>query len=179
MAKWLADVFSHPTLNGSLVIAGKTAAIYVFLVIGLRLLGKRELGQMNVYDLVLIIVLANAVQNAMIGDDTSLVGGLVAAFTLLALNRIFTLAMARSRKLEHLMVGDPLLIVSDGHLLEDRMRREGVTREQVMTALREHGMDRLEQAHLCVLESDGTISVVSKGGTVHKTKRHYKALRLP
>lgn len=179
LIKWLADVFSHPTLSGGAVIAGKTAAIYVFLVLGLRLLGKRELGQMNVYDLVLIIVLANAVQNAMIGDDTSLVGGLVAALTLLALNRLFTLALARSHKLEHLMVGDPLLIVSDGHLIEDRMRREGVTREQVMLALREHGMDRLEQARLCVLECDGTISVIPKGADVHKTKRHFKALRLP
>src|SRR5579862_864194 len=133
-AKWLADVFTHPDLKGSLEIAAKTTVIYFFLVAGLRLLGKRELGQMNIYDLVLIIVLANAVQNAMVGDDNSLAGGVVAAITLLSLNRIFTLAMARSPKLERFMVGEPLLILNDGLFLEDRMRREGVTREQVLAA---------------------------------------------
>src|SRR5579875_291731 len=88
MIKWLMDVFSHPDLYGCLVIAGKTTVIYFFLVIGLRIMGKRELGQMNVYDLVLIIVLANAVQNAMVGNDNSLLGGIVAATTLLFWNRL-------------------------------------------------------------------------------------------
>src|ERR1700710_38127 len=92
-----AEVFSHPDLKGGLLIAGKTTVIYLFLVLGLRLLGKRELGQMNLYDLVLIIVLANAVQNSMVGDDSSLVGGIIAAVTLLILNRLFNLILARSR----------------------------------------------------------------------------------
>ena len=132
---WLAEVFSHPTPAGVAVIAGKTAVIYIFLVIGLRLLGKRELGQMNIYDLVLIIVLANAVQNAMVGDDTSLLGGMTAAFTLLILNRLFALAMSRSDKLERLMVGEPVLLVNAGQPLADRMRREGITREQLTRVL--------------------------------------------
>src|SRR5436305_12333995 len=119
---WFVEIFTHPDPRGLLIIAGKTTIVYVFLVIGLRLLGKRELGQMNIYDLVLIIVLANAVQNAMIGDDNTLGGGLTAALTLLVLNRIFTLAMSRSRKLERALVGEPILIVRDGELLRDRMR---------------------------------------------------------
>jgi uncharacterized membrane protein YcaP (DUF421 family) len=179
LGRWLTEVFSHPDLQGALIIAGKTTVIYIFLVAGLRLLGKRELGQMNIYDLVLIIVLANAVQNAMVGSDSTLVGGIVAAVTLLVLNRLFTLAMARSPKLEHFMVGEPLLILNDGQFLEDKMRREGVTREQVLAALREHGLERPEEAHMCVLEVDGTISVVPEDATVHKTRHHYKALRLP
>jgi len=179
MRQWLASVFSHPkTASDTLIIAGKTAVIYVFLVLGLRLLGKRELGQMNVYDLVLIIVLANAVQNAMVGDDTTLIGGLVAAGTLLTLNRLFTQAMSRSSRLERIMVGEPMLILNDGALIETRMRREGVTREQVLTALREHGLDKLADAHMCVLEVDGSISVVPKESVVHKTRRHFKALRM-
>ncbi len=177
--RWLLDVFTHPTPMGALIIAGKTTVIYIFLVAGLRLLGKRELGQMNIYDLVLIIVLANAVQNAMVGDDNSLAGGVVAAITLLVLNRIFTLAMARSPNLERFMVGEPLLILNDGQFLEDRMRCEGITREQVMAALREHGLEKPDEAHMCVLEVDGSISVVPKEAVVHKTKHHYKALRLP
>ncbi len=176
---WFTEVFTHPTLHGALGIAGKTTIVYLFLVLGLRILGKRELGQMNIYDLVLIIVLANAVQNAMVGDDSTLVGGLVAATTLLILNRALTVAMAKSSKLEHILVGEPLLIVNDGKMLTDKMRREGITIEQLMTALREHGLQKLEDAHICVLEVDGTISVVPKDSKVHQTRRHFKALRLP
>ena len=179
LTHWLAEVFSHPTLSGAALIAGKTTVIYLFLVLGLRLLGKRELGQMNIYDLVLIIVLANAVQNAMVGDDNSLIGGIVSAFTLLIWNRLFTIAMVRSPKVEHLMVGDPMLIVKDGEIIHHRCHREGVTREQIQAALREHGMARLEDAAMCVLEVDGTISVVPKEAGVQRTRRHFKALRLP
>jgi uncharacterized membrane protein YcaP (DUF421 family) len=180
MNEWLAAVFSHPkSANDALIIAGKTTVVYIFLVLGLRLLGKRELGQMNIYDLVLIIVLANAVQNAMVGDDNTLFGGVTAAITLLILNRLFTLAMARSPKLERAMVGDPVLILNDGQLIEDHMRREGVTKEQVLAALREHGLETTDQAHMCVLEVDGSISVVPKDATVHKSRRHFKTLRLP
>lgn len=176
---WLTDVFSHPTPAGALLIAGKTTVVYLFLVMGLRLLGKRELGQMTIYDLVLVIVLANAVQNAMVGDDSTLLGGIVAAVTLLFWNRLLTEALARSPRLERAMVGEPTLIVNDGQFIEDHMRREGITKEQVMAALREHGLDRLEQAHMCVLEVDGSISVVPTDAVVHKTRRHFKALRMP
>lgn len=179
MERWLSELFSHPTTHGALIIAGKTAIIYVFLVIGLRLLGKRELGQMNVYDLVLVVVLANAVQNSMVGDDNTLVGGIVAALTLLFLNRAFTMALARSDRLQRAMVGEPSLIVNDGQLVEDHMRKEGVTRDQVMAALREHGMENLEDAHMCILEVDGSISVVPTGSQVHRSRRHYRGLRLP
>lgn len=178
-ANWLREVFQHPTLRGGEIIAAKTALIYLFLVAGLRLLGKRELGQMNIYDLVLIIVLANAVQNAMVGDDNSLVGGLVAATTLLIMNRVFAVMLARSARFEKIMVGEAALILNDGIPIEDRMRREGVTNEQLMAALREHGLDNLRDAHMCILEVDGSISVVPKSADVRRTKRHFKAVRLP
>ncbi len=179
MPHWMADIITHPNsvLDGWL-IAGKTAVVYFFLVMGLRLLGKRELGQMNIYDLVLIIVLANAVQNAMVGNDNNLVGGLIAALTLLVLNRIFALVMARSDKVEKFMVGEPMLIVNDGEIITARCKQEGITREQIMAALREHGIEKLQDAHMCVLEIDGSISVVPCVSAVHKTKRHFKALRL-
>jgi uncharacterized membrane protein YcaP (DUF421 family) len=179
MSRLVADLFSHPSSTGALLIAGKTTVVYLFLVAGLRLLGKRELGQMNIYDLVLVIVLANSVQNAMVGDDNTLVGGLIAATVLLLLNRLFTLLIDRSPRLERHLVGQPLLILNDGHLLRDRMRREGVTTEQVQAALREHGLDRLDQARMCVLEVDGTISVVPKDSRVLRSRRHFRALRLP
>src|ERR1700682_6304223 len=95
-------------------IALKTTVIYLFLILGLRLLGKRELGQMNIYDLVLIIVLGNAVQNAMMNGDNTLVGGLVAATVLLVANKLFGLLMHRSVKFERTMVGQPMLILING-----------------------------------------------------------------
>lgn len=178
MRHWLSDVFSCPDPHGVMVIAVKTAIIYLFLIVGLRLLGKRELGQMTIYDLVLIIVLANSVQNAMVGNDTTLVGGIVAAVTLLVLNRTLSLIFGRSRRLRHLMVGQPILILSDGKLIAERMRREGITRDQVLAALREHGILRIEDAQMAVLEVDGTISVVPASAGVYRSRHHYRALRL-
>src|ERR1700691_3858764 len=100
MNDWLKAVFDHPDLKGSLIIAAKTLVIYAFLIAGLRLLGKRELGQMTLYDLVLIVVLGNAVQNAMMNNDNSLCGGLIASTVLLSSNRLLNMALRRSKKLE-------------------------------------------------------------------------------
>ena len=180
MPEWLKITLSHPdTPVAGLAIALKTAIVYIALVVGLRLMGKRELGQMTIYDLVLIIVLANAVQNSMIGEDSTLFGGVIAAITLLVMNRLFSLIMARSTKIERFMVGEPLLIVHDGKIVSEKCKIEGVTHEQIMAALREHGLEKLSQVHLAVLEVDGTISVVPTDSVVHKTKHHFKALRLP
>ncbi len=179
MSDWLAHVFDHPTLAGCGIIALKCLFIYFFLIIGLRLLGKRELGQMNIYDLILIIVLGNAVQNAMMNGDNSLVGGLVAATVLLVVNRLFGYVMHRSSRIEKSMVGQPVLLLNQGKPVESRMRREGISYEQLMQALREHGLVRPEDAKIAVLEIDGSISVVPKEAEVMRTKRHFKALRLP
>jgi uncharacterized membrane protein YcaP (DUF421 family) len=186
IGNWIAEVFSHPAnlstsqyLGVLGIIALKTTVIYFFLVVGLRVLGKRQLGQMNIYDLVLVIIIANAVQNAMVGDDTTVFGGITAATTLLLLNRVFSVALTRSRKLEHLMVGEPVILVHDGQVVAPRLEHECITHEQIMAALREHGLERLEQVHLAVLEVDGTISVISADAEVYRSRRHYRALRLP
>lgn len=179
MQDWLKTVFNTPTPMGALLIAGKTAVVYLFLVGGLRLLGKRQLGQMNLYDLVLIIVLANAVQNAMVGDDNTLVGGLIAATTLLILSRIFALLISRSPAIERVMVGEPVLIVTDGKAIRPAMLREGVTDDQLAAAMREHGLDQIGDVQMAILEVDGTISIVPQTSTVHRSRRHYKGLRLP
>lgn len=179
MEHFLQLVFDGPTLRVGLVIVGKTLVVYLALVGGLRLLGKRELGQMNIYDLVMIVVLGNAVQNAMMNNDNTLGGGIIATVTLLTANRLFNDLVRRSKKLEHLMVGQPTVILSEGQPLIEAMRREGVTLEQLHAALREHGLERPEDAHLAILEVDGTISVVPIGGGMFRTRRHYRAMRLP
>jgi uncharacterized membrane protein YcaP (DUF421 family) len=178
LAQWFGFIFSHPDLPGALAIAAKTALIYLFLIVGLRLLGKRELGQMSVYDLVLIVVISNSVQNAMVGSDTSLVGGLVSAFILLVLNRLLTWLMVKNPHLAALIEGDPVLIVRDGQLLEQPMRQSGVTRDNVLAAMREHGIDNLDDVQMAVLEPDGIISIVPSQSKVHHSQRHFRGLRV-
>ena len=173
------EIFDHPTLHGALVIGGKTAVIYVFLIAGLRLLGKRELGQMSLYDLVLIVILGNAVQNAMINNDNTLGGGVVAAVVLLAMNRALNAVLVRSKRLERVLVGEPVLIVHDGHPLRARMKRQGISQEQLDAALREHGIDDVSSVRMAVLEVDGSISVVPNDARVLKSRRHYRGIRLP
>ncbi len=174
----LHQVFDHPTWHGVGVIALKTLVIYVFLVGGLRLLGKRELGQMSLYDLVLIIILGNAVQNAMINNDNTLGGGIVAGTVLLLANRVLNMLIVRSARTERLLVGEPVLIVSDGVPLP-AMERQRITRDQLDAALREHGYDSLDGIHSVILEVDGTMSVIPRQATVMRTRRHYRGLRLP
>src|SRR5437762_7677761 len=102
-------------------VAGHTVLIYLFLIVALRVLGHRQLGQLTVLDLVIIIILGSAVETAMIGSNTSLPTGLVSAGTLLATNRLLNLALCRSRRLRHLVEGHPILLVNQGHFVEEHL----------------------------------------------------------
>ncbi len=171
LADWLHLVFSHPGLLGSLTIAAKTAVIYVCIVTGLRVLGSRELGEMSAYDFVLVVVIANAVQNALVGGDNSLAGGLVSALTLLAVNRILTMLLERFPGLHRTIVGEPVVLITNGRPRWRQMQHEGIEREELQAALREHGVATIEEVRLAVLEVDGEISVVPRQGTVHRMRR--------
>jgi uncharacterized membrane protein YcaP (DUF421 family) len=173
------QVFDHPSWHGAGVIALKTAVVYTFLVLGLRLLGKRELGQMSLYDIVLIIILGNAVQNAMINNDNTLGGGVVAATVLLLANRLLNVVLARSDRAERLLVGEPVLLASGGKILPEAMRQQGITPDQLDAALREHGYESLDGVHSVILEVDGTMSVVPSASPIMRTRRHYRGIRLP
>lgn len=151
----------------------RTVIVYVALLAGLRLMGKREIGQMTVFDLVVLLVISNAVQNAMVGQDTSVTGGLIAAACLLLLNRLVALLRLRSRTLRHAIEGSPTVLISHGRYLDDALRHEGLDREEVEMALREHGVVGVEHVRLAVLELDGSISVVpQETGTVRIRHRH-------
>ncbi|HEY9857705.1 MAG TPA: YetF domain-containing protein [Stenomitos sp.] len=166
-----------PTLLHYADIVLRTTTVYLFLIVGLRIAGKREMGQMTVFDLAVILVLSNAVQNAMVGPDTSLAGGLVAAATLLVLNHGMGWLRFNFRPIAHWVGGVPTLIIEDGHYVGDNLRKEGVTEEDIATALREHGVERVDQVHRAVLEPDGSISVVPKAGATIKRKRRVKVLK--
>jgi uncharacterized membrane protein YcaP (DUF421 family) len=154
----------------------RAAGIYLVLLLGLRIFGKREVGQFTLFDLVFILLVANAVQPAMTGPDASLLGGVIIIATLLLCN----LAVARLDRvpaLHRFITPAPTLIVKDGKCLTDRMRREGVLEEDVLMAMREHGIEQLADIKLGVLEPDGSISIVPEGGKFHKSRHRVRYLR--
>ncbi|MBV9467814.1 MAG: DUF421 domain-containing protein [Abitibacteriaceae bacterium] len=142
------------------VVALHTVAIYLFLVAGLRLLGRRQMGQLTAVDLMIIIVLGSAVETAMVAGNTSLEAGLVSAATLLFVNRGLALVLYRSKRLRHLVVGGPVLLVHFGHFVEEHLRRVGLTEADVLEAIRERGEPGIEKVKFAVLEVDGSINVV-------------------
>jgi uncharacterized membrane protein YcaP (DUF421 family) len=169
----MSDVVNlDPTALAIVVV--RTVVVYAVLLALLRLAGKRELGQMTSFDFVVILVVSNAVQNAMVGSDTSLTGGLLAAATLLGLNWLVNQLDLRWSWLHRRLVGQPSLLVNRGHFVDDHLRREGITREEVMQALREHGVDSLDDVQMVVLEVDGTISVVPAGAKTTRTRRRLR-----
>ena len=157
-----------------LVVVLRSVVVYVVLLVLLRLFGKRELGQMAPFDLVVLLVISNAVQNAMVGPDTSLNGGLLAAATLLVANWAVGRFALRWGWLRQRAIGNPTMLVYEGSLLRDHLQHEGVTEEEVLQALREHGVDELESVKVAILEVDGTISVVPKDAPSSRTRRRVR-----
>ncbi len=138
----------------------RTASIYLVILIGVRLSGKREVGQMTPFDLTLLLLLSNAVQNAMTGPDTSLWGGVVAAGTLLLMNYLVAELSGANRRFRRFVQGSPTLLIHNGQLLPAHLAREHLTVDEVERALREHGIGSVKDVSLAVLEVDGSISAL-------------------
>ncbi|MGA8763197.1 MAG: YetF domain-containing protein [Candidatus Sulfotelmatobacter sp.] len=141
-----------------LQIVLRTGVIYLVVLIGVRLSGKREVGQMTPFDLTLLLLLSNSVQNAMTGPDTSVAGGVVAASTLLLLNYIVGSLSGTSRGFRRVVEGEPSLLIHDGQVIESHMIKEHVSMDELQRALREHGIAACKDVALAVLEVDGSIS---------------------
>lgn len=141
-------------------IAFRTLVVYGIILLGVRLSGKREVGQMTPFDLTLLLLLSNAVQNAMTGPDTSLVGGVVAAGTLLILNYLIAEYSGVNRKFRKWVQGSPSLLIHDGKVIEAHMAREHVSLDELQRALREHSIGSISDVMLGVLEVDGSISLL-------------------
>jgi uncharacterized membrane protein YcaP (DUF421 family) len=140
----------------------RVAVVYAFLVVVLRLSGKREVGQMSILELIVVLLISDAVQNSMVGDNTTLWAGPVAVLTLLGMDYGFNLLTLRSRRLRHVIEGEPRLLIRDGKLLQKAIREEKVELDEVRRAVRAHGVSGIEEVRLAVLETDGTISVIPK-----------------
>ena len=142
-------------------IALRTGVIYCLVLLGIRLSGKREVGQMTPFDLTLLLLLSNSVQNAMTGPDTSLAAGLVGAVTLFAANFALKWLIFRSRRIDRLLEGEPVMLVYHGHVKQRNLDLVQMSRDELEQTVREHGLMSMSQVDLAVLEVDGNISVLS------------------
>jgi uncharacterized membrane protein YcaP (DUF421 family) len=140
----------------------RSVVVYSFLLVLIRLTGKRQVGQLAPFDLVLLLVLSNAIQNSMNGGDNSLTGGLISAVTLVTLNAAIGLATYRSKRLEALVEGRPQILIHNGKLYEQVMRDAKLTRHELNSALRQNGVECVEDVRTAVLENNGSISVVPR-----------------
>ena len=140
----------------------RSAVIYLFLLLAFRFTGKRQVGQLTPFDLVVLLLISNVVQNAVIGNDNSVGGGIVGAVTILMLNAAVVEVTYRSKRLRHWLESEPTLLIHNGKVLEANLRRERVTRDDLLGALRRSGLIEPEQVRFAVLEENGVISVVPR-----------------
>ncbi|MTH14444.1 YetF domain-containing protein [Flavobacterium sp. LC2016-01] len=151
----------------------RSIAVYFFMTIALRIFGKKELSQLNTADIILILLISNSVQNAMVGPDTSLLGGLVAALVLFAINFIIKKLTRRYKVIGDLLLDKPEILIHDGKLDFKALSKLDISDEELKEAMREHGIEFFKNVKLAMLEIDGTISIISEDEKDLK-QTHYK-----
>jgi uncharacterized membrane protein YcaP (DUF421 family) len=161
-------------MDSYLHIIVSTAAVYLFIVLALRIFGKTELAQLSVTDLIFVLLISNAVQNAMVGSDVSLTGGLIAASVLFVINFILKKVKYHIPFFRKVIEGEPIILVYNGKINERNCRENEISIDELLQTVREHGADSIMAVNSVILETDGNISVVSndfKNYSVRKIKR--------
>ena len=165
-------------MNELFFIVISSIVVYFFIITAIRIFGKREISQLSVIDLVFILLISNAVQNAMVGGNINfLVGGLVAAATLFITNHFLGEIFFRSKRLSKLFQGEPLMLIYEGKAITEHLKKAKISDDELEAAIREHGVEHVKDVDLAVLERDGNISVLSNNYK-HKTTRKRKAHRI-
>ena len=163
-------------MNPYIDITLRSVAVYFFMIIALRIFGKKELSQLNTADVILILLISNSVQNAMVGANTSLYGGIIAAFSLFLINSIFKKVMLKSKLIKELVQDKPEVLIHNGKIEFKTLARLGITSEELEEAMREHGIEYYKDVKLAMFEIDGNISIISGNEnlkqTHHKRKIH-------
>lgn len=154
-----------------LFVVFRSVVVYLFIIGAIRLFGKKELSQLSVIDLVFVLLISNSVQNAMVGPDTTLLGGLVAAFTLFTLNAVLKDLVFKNKSFGKFLEGDPLMLVYKGDILEGHLLKAKITNSELEASIREHGLKSVKNVDLAILEVDGNISVLSHDFTKKTRKR--------
>ncbi|MGV3598769.1 MAG: DUF421 domain-containing protein [Bacteroidota bacterium] len=148
-------------LNMLTDVGFRTTVIYLLLVVGMIILGKRELSQLSIIDLVFILLISNSVQNSMVGENTSLAGGIISGGVLFLLNYILKLLKFRFPMLNKLIQGEPVMLIYEGKLQKNNLDKVKMTEDELMTAIREHGLHGFYEVELAVFETDGNVSVIA------------------
>jgi len=164
--------------NTYLEIVVRALAVYVFMIVAIRIFGKKELAQLSVIDLVFILLISNAVQNAMVGPDTSLSGGLVAAASLFAANYTLKHVLYRNKRISSLVQGEAMSLIYKGNINEANCKKAEITLEELEAAVREHGAKDIAHVDLAMLEVDGNISVISDDFKKRTISTHPKRHKL-
>lgn len=180
MLLWLlpAHLFSPEMFQLGLSVLEKVLRpiiVYIFLVAALRIFGKRELAQLNPFDLVVLLSLSNTVQNAIIGDDNSVTGGLIGAFTLLGTNYLVVRFLFRHRRLDQIIESEPTVLIERGKLNTRALARELLTESELLTVAHRQGFKSLKEIERCVLDPSGTFLI--EGKTPPLTERQHAELR--
>jgi len=164
-------------MEGYVIIALKSIAVYVFIVAAIRVFGKKEFAQLSVVDVVFILLISNSVQTAMVGDDTSLSGGLVAALALFAMNYVFKRLSLGSESISKVIDGEPVLLIYNGEVRPNALKEASISLAQLKAVVREHGVEEISDVNLAIFEVDGNISVLSDNYR-NLTKRKRKGHRI-
>jgi uncharacterized membrane protein YcaP (DUF421 family) len=141
--------------------------VYLILLVIFRIANKRDMAQATLFDFLIILLISNVVQNAMIGDDDSILGATAGAVTLIFLSGIFNFVTARSRKARNILEGQPVLLVRQGKINDEMMKRQKITRNDLLSAIRKQGIGRMSDVAFAILEIDGSISVIKTDGGKH------------
>lgn len=159
-------------------IVSRSVIVYFFIIFALRLFGKKELTQLSIVDLVFILLISNSVQNAMVGDNSTLIGGLTAATSLFVVNWIMKNLIFRSKNLSDLVQGNPLMLVYHGKIIPKHLDQARLSNKELEAAIREHGVKDIKDVNIAILEVDGNISVLSNNFTrkTVKKRRIHKSL---
>lgn len=159
-------------------IAFRSVVVYFFIIFAIRLFGKKELAQLSIIDLVFILLISNSVQNAMVGDNSTLIGGLTAATSLFVVNWILKNLIFKSKNLSEIVQGNPLMLVYHGKIIQKHLDQARLSNGELEAAIREHGVKDIKDVDIAILEVDGNISILSNNFT-HKTvkkRRIHKSL---
>jgi uncharacterized membrane protein YcaP (DUF421 family) len=160
-------------MNFDIII--RAVSVYIFIILSIRLFGKKELAQLSVIDLVFILLISNAVQNAMVGPDTTLTGGLIAATALFFTNFILKKLTFYFKPLSKFLQGEPILLIYKGKINFENLKKAGITLDEIEAAVREHGVEGIKNVDIAMFEIDGNISVLSddfKKKTTKKRRAH-------
>ncbi len=145
--------------------------VYLFIIFAIRLFGKKEISQLSIIDLVFVLLLSNSVQNAMVGSNTTLVGGLIAASSLFIVNWALKNLLFRSKKINNFIQGTALMLIYDGKVIQKHLDKAEISYEELEASVREHGIAKIEDVDLAVLEVDGNISILSNNFQKRSTKK--------